>query len=223
MRETWRLELGMTGRGGKKLSLSSQKYGIGIRDPEKTYSGSRGKKCHRNPDPQHCKISKKNFWEKHLKAGTGHHGIDGKSPAPPVHRPIRAELPPQLLPSHPQLWRPVRPFAPRAHRDHAPRRVHQAERIVAALCRTSAVEFDAQRLRAGDADVAGEGDVVCVRVDALLCTVGKCNAELLFFNAQLDANEQCWGSVTFWCGSGSAHLTNGSGSNSGSDSFLQWL
>ncbi len=35
----------------------------------------------------------------------------------------------------------------------------------------------------------------------------------------------CWGSVTFWCGSGSAPLTNrsGSGSNSGSDSFLQWF
>ncbi len=28
----------------KKLSLSSQKYGVGIRDPEKTYSGSRGQK-----------------------------------------------------------------------------------------------------------------------------------------------------------------------------------
>jgi hypothetical protein len=28
----------------QKLSLSSQKYGFGIRDPEKTYSGSRGQK-----------------------------------------------------------------------------------------------------------------------------------------------------------------------------------
>jgi hypothetical protein len=28
----------------KKLSLSSQKYGFGIRDPEKTYSGSRSPK-----------------------------------------------------------------------------------------------------------------------------------------------------------------------------------
>jgi hypothetical protein len=28
----------------KKLSPSSQKYGFGIRDPEKTYSGSRGQK-----------------------------------------------------------------------------------------------------------------------------------------------------------------------------------
>jgi hypothetical protein len=41
----------------QKLSLSSQKYGFGIRDPEKTYSGSRiqGSKRHRiqDPDPQH--------------------------------------------------------------------------------------------------------------------------------------------------------------------------
>jgi hypothetical protein len=39
----------------KKLSLSSQTYGFGIRDPEKTYSGSRiqGSKRHRIPDPQH--------------------------------------------------------------------------------------------------------------------------------------------------------------------------
>jgi hypothetical protein len=39
------------------LSLSSQKYGFGIRDPEKTYSGSRiqGSKRHPipEPDPQH--------------------------------------------------------------------------------------------------------------------------------------------------------------------------
>jgi hypothetical protein len=35
------------------LSLSYQKYGFGIRDPEKTYSGSRiqGSKRHRIPDP----------------------------------------------------------------------------------------------------------------------------------------------------------------------------
>jgi hypothetical protein len=40
----------------KKLSLSSQKYGSEIRDPEKTYSGCRiqGSKRHRIPDPQHC-------------------------------------------------------------------------------------------------------------------------------------------------------------------------
>jgi hypothetical protein len=42
----------------KKLSLSSQKYGFGIRDPEKTYSGSQihVSKRHRiqDPDPQHC-------------------------------------------------------------------------------------------------------------------------------------------------------------------------
>jgi hypothetical protein len=40
----------------KNLSLSSQKYGFGIRDPEKTYSGSRilnqGSKRHRIPDPE---------------------------------------------------------------------------------------------------------------------------------------------------------------------------
>jgi hypothetical protein len=40
------------------MSLSSQKYGFGIQDPEKTYSGSRiqGSKRHRipDPDPQHC-------------------------------------------------------------------------------------------------------------------------------------------------------------------------
>jgi hypothetical protein len=37
----------------KKFSLSSQKYGFGIRDPEKTYSGSRGQKGtgSRIPDP----------------------------------------------------------------------------------------------------------------------------------------------------------------------------
>jgi hypothetical protein len=33
------------------------------------------------------------------------------------------------------------------------------------------------------------------------------------------ANNQCWGSMSFCCGS--APLTNGSGSFSGSDSFLQ--
>jgi hypothetical protein len=38
----------------QKLSLSSQEYGFGIRDPEKTYSGSRmqGSKRHRIPDPE---------------------------------------------------------------------------------------------------------------------------------------------------------------------------
>jgi hypothetical protein len=37
----------------QKSSLRSQKYGFGIRDPEKTYSGSRiqGSKRHRIPDP----------------------------------------------------------------------------------------------------------------------------------------------------------------------------
>jgi hypothetical protein len=37
----------------QKLSLSSQKYGSGIRDTEKTYYGSRiqGSKRHQTPDP----------------------------------------------------------------------------------------------------------------------------------------------------------------------------
>ncbi len=37
----------------KKLSKSSSKYGLGIRDPEKTHSGSRiqGSKRHQIPDP----------------------------------------------------------------------------------------------------------------------------------------------------------------------------
>jgi hypothetical protein len=37
----------------QKLSLTSQKYGFGIRDPGKTFSGSRiqGSKRHRIPDP----------------------------------------------------------------------------------------------------------------------------------------------------------------------------
>ncbi len=43
----------------KKLSLCSQNMGLGcgIRDPEKTYSGSRGKKGtgSRIPEPQHCR------------------------------------------------------------------------------------------------------------------------------------------------------------------------
>ncbi len=42
----------------QKLSLSSQKDGFGIRDPEKSFSGSRirGSKRHRSPgpDPQYC-------------------------------------------------------------------------------------------------------------------------------------------------------------------------
>jgi hypothetical protein len=41
----------------KKFSICYQIYGFGIRDPEKTYSGSRiqGSKRHRiqDPDPQH--------------------------------------------------------------------------------------------------------------------------------------------------------------------------
>ncbi len=146
------------------------RLGSGIRKKTIPNPGSRGQKRHRipDPDPKHCKISTTKTFEKHLKAGAGHDGIDSESPAPPVHRAIRAELPPELFTSHPQLRRPVRPFAPRADRDYAPRRVHQAERIVAALCRARAVEFDAESFGAGDADVAGEGDVVCVRVNALL-------------------------------------------------------
>jgi hypothetical protein len=161
---------GIDGVKNYQEALKNMGLGSGIPNPEKTYSGSRiqGSKRHRIPDPQHCKISKKKSLRENLKAGTGHDGIDGESPAPPVHRPIRAELPTELLARHPQLRRPVSPLAPRAHSDHAPRPVHQAERIVAALCRARAVKFDAQRLRARDADVAGEGDVVCVRVDALL-------------------------------------------------------
>jgi hypothetical protein len=44
----------------KNLSLSSQKYGVGIRNPEKNLSRIRvqGSKRHRipDPDPQHCII-----------------------------------------------------------------------------------------------------------------------------------------------------------------------
>ncbi len=44
----------------QNFSLCSQIYEFGIRDPGKTYSGSRiqypGAKRHRIPDPQHCKI-----------------------------------------------------------------------------------------------------------------------------------------------------------------------
>jgi hypothetical protein len=50
----------------KKLSLSSQIYVFGIRDPEKTYSGSRGLKGtgSRIPDPypQHCSEGGFAFW-----------------------------------------------------------------------------------------------------------------------------------------------------------------
>ncbi len=35
----------------KKLSLSSQKYGFGIQDPEKTYSGSQSPGVKKAPDP----------------------------------------------------------------------------------------------------------------------------------------------------------------------------
>jgi hypothetical protein len=43
----------------QKFVTKLKKYGVGIRDPEKTYSGSRirvqGSKRHRIPDPEHCK------------------------------------------------------------------------------------------------------------------------------------------------------------------------
>ncbi len=52
----------------KHLSISSQKYGFKIRDPEKTYSGSkvlgsRGQKRHwiPDPDPQHWRLLLKNY------------------------------------------------------------------------------------------------------------------------------------------------------------------
>ncbi len=45
-----------------KIVIMLSKYGVGIRDPEKTFSGSRiqGLKRHRipDPDPQHCKIGR---------------------------------------------------------------------------------------------------------------------------------------------------------------------
>jgi hypothetical protein len=42
------------------LSVSSQKYGVGIRDPEKIYSGSRvqGSKRNRIPDPGSATLQK---------------------------------------------------------------------------------------------------------------------------------------------------------------------
>ncbi len=41
-----------------------------------------------------------------------------------------------------------------------------------------------------------------------------------YFSSRKPSKKQCWESVTFRCRSGSAPLTNGSGSNSGSDSFF---
>ncbi len=46
----------------QKLSLSFQKYGLGIRDPEKTYTKSRGSKRHRTPDPQHRKLLREKIY-----------------------------------------------------------------------------------------------------------------------------------------------------------------
>jgi hypothetical protein len=46
----------------QKFALSFKQYGVGIRDPEKTSSGSQirvqGSKRHRIPDPQHCNIQR---------------------------------------------------------------------------------------------------------------------------------------------------------------------
>ncbi len=54
--------------------------------------------------------------------------------------------------------------------------------------------------------------------DRTSCSRGGSSAGNLTQNSQCK-NPQCWGSVTFWCGSGSAPLTTGSEF----DSFLQWL
>ncbi len=58
----------------QKLSLISQKYEFGIRDPEKTYSGSRihGLKKHRIPDPQHWKKWRADILFEELEASHGH-------------------------------------------------------------------------------------------------------------------------------------------------------
>ncbi len=60
----------------KRLSLSSQKYGFGIRDPEKTYSGSRiqGSKRHRLPDLQHCCQHRQTLSEEQPPASVKTHG-----------------------------------------------------------------------------------------------------------------------------------------------------
>jgi hypothetical protein len=62
----------------KTLSLSSQKYGFGIRDPKKTYSGSRiqGSKRHGvkkapDPDPQHCRYDRAKTRYSFPLSGTG--------------------------------------------------------------------------------------------------------------------------------------------------------
>ncbi len=60
----------------KRLSPSSQKYGLGIRDLEKTYSGSRiqGSKRHRIPDLQHCCQHRQTLSEEHPPASVKTHG-----------------------------------------------------------------------------------------------------------------------------------------------------
>ncbi len=68
----------------QKLSPSSQKYGLGIRDPEKTYSGSRiqGSKRHRIQDPgvKKARIPDPQHWDKvrknaHIYKGLYHEWI----------------------------------------------------------------------------------------------------------------------------------------------------
>ncbi len=58
----------------KRLSLSSQKYGFGIRDPEKTYSRIQGSKRHWIPDLQHCCQHRQTLSEEHLPASVKTHG-----------------------------------------------------------------------------------------------------------------------------------------------------
>jgi hypothetical protein len=71
--------------------------------------------------------------------------------------------------------------------------------------------------------------VMMVALDMALGCVDACLlvlvvvVPLMVVVIMMYGTKQCWGSVTFLCGSGSAPLTNGSGSNSGSDSSFQRL
>ena len=64
----------------KRLSLSSQKYGFGIRDPEKTFSGFRiqGSKKHRIPDLRHCCQHRRTLGQEHPPASVKTHGQKNK-------------------------------------------------------------------------------------------------------------------------------------------------
>ncbi len=67
---------------------------------------------------------------------------------------------------------------------------------------------------------------LCIIFPKVLVPVINIYLCLTVLDRTTSAEIHCWGSVTFWCGSGSGlyiPLTNGSGSNSGSDFFLQWL